>query len=370
MGTLEPERMAQQTIVCLVGIVTNLLVLPVVSLIFYSVMLVCAVGCIHLGAATMLAWVAAWPIRYVLAVANTLAGLPLAAVHTVSPYIVVWLVFVYVLLVWMVVAGEGRVGIVFGMGILGLCVSLLLSYAEPLTCDYRVTVLDVEQGQCIILQSEGSTFLVDCGGRYDEDAADIAAQQLLSQGITRIDGLILTHYDRDHAGGVPYLAKRIDIERVYLPGTEDADGCLQSVLEAVPEHINIDSEMTISFGDAEIQIFPAKDAGSGNDSCASVLFTREKCDTLITGDLSAKAERQLLADYDLPDLEVLIVGHHGSKYSTCAELLEATAPDVAIISVGAENSYGHPTQEVLQRLNAAGCAVYRTDLHGTITYRG
>ena len=136
------------------------------------------------------------------------------------------------------------------------------------------------------------------------------------------------------------------------------------------ERIVIDGDIQIAFGDAQIRIFPAKDAGSGNDSCASVLFQREKCDTLITGDLSDKAERQLLADYDLPDLEVLIVGHHGSKYSTCEELLNATAPDVAIISVGKDNGYGHPTIEVLDRLKQAGCAVYRTDLHGTITYRG
>ena len=87
-------------------------------------------------------------------------------------------------------------------------------------------------------------------------------------------------------------------------------------------------------------------------------------------DLSAAAERQLLSDYSLPDLEVLIVGHHGSKYSTCTELLEATAPDAAIISVGAGNSYGHPAREVLERLEASGCVVYRTDLHGTIIYRG
>ena len=357
-------------VVSLVGILTNLLVLPVVSLIFYGTMAVCAVGCVHAGAAAVLGKIVAWPIRYVLAVARGLGSLPMAAVFTVSPYIVLWLVFLYALLGWLLCARKKRPGLVLGLGALGLCVSLLMSYIEPLTCDYRVTVLDVGQGQCILLQSEGSTFLVDCGGRRGEEAADIAAEQLLSQGITRIDGLILTHYDRDHAEGVPYLAEQIDIERVYLPGTEDTDGCLQGVLDAVEEQIDIDSELTIAFGDAQIRIFPAKDAGSGNDSCASVLFTREKCDTLITGDLSDKAERQLLEDYDLPDLEVLIVGRHGSKYSTCPELLEATAPDAAIISVGMDNSYGHPTQEVLDRLKQAGCAVYRTDLHGTITYRG
>ena len=357
-------------LVSLVGVVTNLLVLPVVSLIFYGVMAVCALGCFHSGAASLAAELLSWPIRYVLGVSHALAGLPLAAVYTVSPYVVLWLVFLYALLGWLLIARKKRPGLVFGFGVIGLCVSLMLSFLEPLTCDYRVTVLDVGQGQCILLQSAGNTFMVDCGGRRGEEAADIAAEQLLSQGITRIDGLILTHYDRDHAEGVRFLAEQIAIERVYLPRTEDADGCLQSVLDSCSEHIDIDTDMTIAFGDAKIQIFPAKDAGSGNDSCASVLFQREKCDTLITGDLSAAAERQLLSDYDLPDLEVLIVGHHGSKYSTCEELLEVTAPDAAIISVGAENGYGHPTAEVLERLEQAGCAVYRTDLHGTITYRG
>ena len=357
-------------VVSLVGVGTNLLVLPVVSLIFYGVMAVCALGCVHVGLASALAGVIAWPIRYVLAVAHWMAGLPLAAVYTLSPYIVLWLVFVYGLIVWLVLSKKRRPGMAAGLGALGLCVSLMLSFLEPLTCGCRVSVLDVGQGQCIVLQSQGSTFVVDCGGGRGEAAADTAAEFLLSQGITRIDGLILTHYDRDHAGGVPFLAEQIDIERVYLPGTEDADGCLQAVLDAVPEQIAIDSELMLSFGDARLRIFPAKEAGSGNDSCASVLFQWGKCDTLITGDLSSDAERQLLLDYGLPDLEVLIVGHHGSKYSTCRELLDATAPDAAIISVGAANSYGHPAAEVLERLKAAGCAVYRTDLHGTITYRG
>ena len=356
--------------VSLIGAVTNLLVLFVVSGIFYGVGLVCMVGAVSIPVGTAAAWVISWPIRYVQAIAGTLARVPLAAVYTASPYIVIWLVFVYGLLLWLLVTKKKRVGLAALLGALGLCVSLALSFLEPLTCPYRVTVLDVGQGQCIVLQSQGSTFLVDCGGDYDTDAADTAARFLLSQGISRVDGLILTHYDRDHAGGVQFLAHRIAIERVYLPRTEDADGCLPSVLDAVAEQIPIDSELTVSFGDAQIRIFPAKAAGSGNDSCASVLFQRGKCDTLITGDLSSAAERQLLGDYDLPDLEVLIVGHHGSKYSTCSELLETTAPDVAVISVGAGNSYGHPTDEVLQRLKQAGCAVYRTDLHGTITYRG
>ena len=357
-------------VVSLVGVVTNLLVMPVVSFVFYGVMAVCAAGCFHSGAAAVLAKVISVPIRYVLAVAKTMAGIPMSAVFTVSPYIVLWLLFTYGLILLLLIARNKRPGVTFGLSVAALCVSLMLSFLEPLTCDYRVTVLDVGQGQCIVLQSEGNTFLVDCGGRRGEEAADIAAEYLLSQGIRRLDGLILTHYDRDHAEGAQFLPHWVEIERVYLPETEDADGCRAACWSCAEEQIVIDGDIQIAFGDAQIQIFPAKRINSGNDSCASVLFSREKCDTLITGDLSADAERQLLKDYEFPDLEVLIVGHHGSKYSTCAELLNATAPDAAIISVGKDNGYGHPTTEVLERLRQAGCAVYRTDLHGTITYRG
>ena len=78
----------------------------------------------------------------------------------------------------------------------------------------------------------------------------------------------------------------------------------------------------------------------------------------------------LLRIEDIPDLDVLIVGHHGSKNATCQELLLATMPETAIISVGENNAYGHPAQETLDRLIKFGCVIYRTDLHGTIIYRG
>ena len=77
----------------------------------------------------------------------------------------------------------------------------------------------------------------------------------------------------------------------------------------------------------------------------------------------------LLREAVIPDLDVLLVGHHGSKYSTCESLLQATKPETAIISVGENNPYGHPAQETISRLEAYGCKIYRTDLHGTIIYR-
>lgn len=357
--------------VSLVGVLANLLVVWVVSFIFYGIMATCLGYMIFAPLGSAIGWLVSLMIRYVLAVTDALASIPLAAVYTDSPYVGIWLIFVYLLILWQLLARRNPV-ISSALAVVSLCVCLLLSYTEPLLCDYRVTVLDVGQGQCILLQSEGYTFMVDCGGDYDQDAGDTAARMLLSMGISRVDGLILTHYDRDHCGGVPYLAERIGIDTLYLPPTADTDGELEQILDVCRDSTQIwlESDMTISFGNASIEIFPPESGDSGNESCNAVLFRGEKCDTLITGDQSALRERLLLAEHDIPDLELLIVGHHGSNNSTCTQLLEATAPDVAIISVGANNSYGHPAQQVLDRLTEAGCVIYRTDLHGTIIYRG
>ena len=88
-------------------------------------------------------------------------------------------------------------------------------------------------------------------------------------------------------------------------------------------------------------------------------------DTLITGDMDARTEAKLVDAYELPDIEVLVVGHHGSKYSTGTALLEAVTPEIGVISVG-DNSYGHPAEEALLRLTDAGMTVYRTDRQGNI----
>ena len=100
------------------------------------------------------------------------------------------------------------------------------------------------------------------------------------------------------------------------------------------------------------------------------MFQPTDCDILITGDRSFDGETELMNDVDLPDLEILVVGHHGAKTSASLELLSVTTPDIAVISAGKNNNYGHPSEEVLNRLSLYGCWVYRTDLDGTITLRG
>ena len=230
--------------------------------------------------------------------------------------------------------------------------------------------MDVGQGQCILLQSQGRNYLVDCGGESETFAADTATKLLKSQGISRLDGIILTHYDTDHAGGIPYLLTQVSADMLYLPNCADADGMLEWITDVYDgTELYITEDICISFGDAKLTLIPSKSKLSDNESGLCVLFQTENCDILITGDRSVSGERELMRAVELPQLEILIVGHHGSKNSTGTALLEQTCPQVAVISVGADNSFGHPAEETLEKLQEAGCVIYRTDLDGTIILR-
>lgn len=356
--------------VSLVSLLTNLLTLWVVSFIFYGLLLICAVSILFAGAAQFLGWIVAWPIRYVVGTARILSSLPMAAVYTKSIWIVLWLALSYGLLTWFILAKRKR-PLLFGCIVsFTLCVAMLLSWAIPRLDSYRLTVLDVGQGQCIIFQSEGRTYMVDCGGSTDRYAADQAAEYLLSQGITRLDGIILTHYDADHAAGVQNLLCRVPANVLYLPEISDGSATKISLRNAVAPEQMIVEDTKIAFGDTEITIFASETVNVGNESGLCILFQRENCDILITGDRGELGETLLLQRAQLPQLDVLIAGHHGSKSSTGLDLLKHTVPKTVIISAGEHNPYGHPAAELLQRLELFGCVIYRTDLMGTIIYRG
>ena len=350
--------------VSLVSVLTNLLTLWVISFIFCGIVGVCLLFLFWQGGAVLLAKLISLPVRYVLLVARILADFPLAAVYTESVYIVTWLIFVYLLLAVFLLSRKKKAVELLCCGCLGLCISLMASWAEPMQEDMRFTVLDVGQGQCLLLQSEGRTFMVDCGGDSDSQTADLAAETLLSQGITKLDGLILTHLDRDHAGGAINFLSRVDTEVLVLPPVET------DLEQAAAGEVRYASEdMTLEWGSSALHIFASELPGSGNENSLAILFDTEKCDILITGDRNAFAERMLLRSGDIPDVDVLVAGHHGSKNSTCEELLYAAQPEIVCISAGENNSYGHPAPETLRRLHNFGCTVYRTDQNGTIIIR-
>ncbi len=348
--------------VSLISPVTNLLTLWAISGIFYGIMAVCLLSVFQAGAAGILAGLVSWPIRCVLKLAGFLAELPLSAVYTESVYIVFWLIFVYLLLAVFLFSPGRKPSQLICCAVLGLCISLLPSWISGE--ETRLTVLDVGQGQCILLESGGKTYMVDCGGDRDEACADLASAHLLSRGISRLDGLILTHLDRDHAGAVPNLLSRVDTDLLILP-PEYTD----LSQEFSGETVYASEDLLLTAGDVTLGIFAPTFGGTANEKSLCVLFDTEKCDILITGDRDGFGERMLLRNAEIPDVDILIAGHHGSKHSTCEELLTQVSPEIVCISAGQDNPFGHPAPELLQRLEAFGCTVYRTDTQGTITIR-
>ena len=131
----------------------------------------------------------------------------------------------------------------------------------------------------------------------------------------------------------------------------------------------VDETKTLPLGNSTFTLFPPLGGGTSNESGLFALCTCKDFDALITGDADAFVEKMLVKYYPIPDIELLAVGHHGSKNSSCEQFLRATAPELALISAGRGNSYGHPAQETLDRLNALGTDIRRTDQDGTVTVR-
>ena len=127
----------------------------------------------------------------------------------------------------------------------------------------------------------------------------------------------------------------------------------------------VEAETDFPLGESGLTVYPPAAEGGDNERCLAILCTRGDYDLLITGDMDMAAERQLIATYSLPDIETLVVGHHGSRSSTSEELLEALTPETAVISVG-DNSYGHPAEDALRRLVLSDVEIFRTDKQGTV----
>lgn len=232
----------------------------------------------------------------------------------------------------------------------------------------RVSVLDVGQGDAIVLLSPGGRALaVDAGPAWRGlDAGEaVVAPFLWSRGVTRLDALALTHADGDHVGGAAFLERALGAAEVWVgpggPGEQDgARGARPG------RRIVLRPGGRLDWDGVEIAVVgPPRDSRSASVNEASLMLRvrYRAVSMLLTGDAGTAAEARLSA----PRTDVLKVGHHGSRTSSGAALLGRLRPSLAVVSVGRANPFGHPHPEVLGRLLAAGARVLRTDRDGTVT---
>lgn len=357
----------------LISPVSNLLCLWCVGLIFCGGLLAVALSFLWLPLGPVLAFVPGLLVRYLLWMAGLLARIPYHALYFSNPYLKYWLGLLYLLfgIAWLS-REKGKRKWLLSAGLSAACL-LYAVYLGSLRYAYgslNAEVLDVGQGQSVILSSQGDFALTDCGSlnRW-KDAGGIAAEALQSAGCRQLRYLLLTHYDYDHVSGVQGLWERVGAETLLCPpdgGDTDAQAAILAAAEAHGTEVRfITEETTLPLGEATLTVYPPLGDDSSNERGLVYLVSAGDYDLLITGDIDAEMERRLIERYDLPDIEALVVGHHGSKYSTSSELLDALRPETAFISVGS-NSYGHPSDQAMERLAERDITIYRTDLQGDL----
>ncbi len=353
--------------------VSNLILQPLITLLFSATIPVLLVGYFWVSVGQILAIPISWLIAGIRWLADWMGDFPLAAIYTDNGYMAMFAIFLAVVMLGcLVVKSPPKVLVVLPciLFVFGLC--YWISAVEYDRYDMNLTMLDVGQGQCVFLESGGMTLLYDCGGSANS-AGELAARQLQSVGKHHYDGVIVSHYDHDHAGHVAELLHRISVEALYLPPIDQVEDIHREILSAALEEdvdvIFVERDMVFSMGDAKATLFAPISQESANEESMALLYSQGTYDVLMTGDMGQATEKILTYQKEIPDLEVLIAGHHGSKHSTGESLLNRTNPETVLISVGAENNYGHPDPTVLTRLATRDIAVYRTDLLGNITLR-
>ncbi len=235
---------------------------------------------------------------------------------------------------------------------------------------FEVHFIDVGQADSALIICDGDSLLID-GGNVGDSSLVVA--YLLNEGISELDYVICTHAHEDHTGGLNGPLNRFTVtEAVFAPETGADTKCYKDFLDAVK---NQDMEITVpengytfSLGESTVEFLGpvTEDYEDINNTSLVAKITYGETSFLFTGDMEREAEADLLeANADLT-ADVLKVGHHGSENSTSYPFLREVNPSIAVISVGADNKYGHPTEEALSRLRDADVKVYRTDMQGHI----
>lgn len=355
----------------LVAPLANLCTSWAVSLAFVGGAVSVLVGSVCFPVEQLLAQLVGLPIRYFFWFAGQASRLSLAALDLDRGYYALWALFVYgVVFLYLLAPVKGKRPVIPVCAcVITLCLSALLTAKTVQGHDLALTVLDVGQGQSVVVTSRTARALIDCGGT--KRPGDTAATYLQSTGSSDLDLLVLTHFHEDHAGGVPQLLDRVKVGAIAVPDV-DRDSPLRREIEAkaaeqgIPIHY-VTETCQVDIGQAKLTLYaPVGSSDESNEQCVAVLCAKGGWEALLTGDMPEEEEVRLLKRESLPDLECLVAGHHGARSSTGEALLEATRPEVAVISVG-RNTYGHPAPETLARLEEAGAAIYRTDRHGGIT---
>lgn len=248
--------------------------------------------------------------------------------------------------------------------------AMLAQQSTPLT----VKVLDIGQGDAILIRIAGQTLLVDTG---DIEHRGKMVDYIKKEGITTIDKVIITHPHADHLGGMPGILENFKVGQIYDSGQIGTTALYRQYMVLVNKK-NIPFKVATAGMEIEIaenvklKLFapekPLLTESALNNNSIVAKLSYQKFSMLLTGDAEKESEARMLTKYgDELKSQILKAGHHGSNTSSSLDFLKAVKPEVAIISVGVNNDYHHPHPMTLKKYVEGKLKVYRTDIDGTVT---
>lgn len=239
---------------------------------------------------------------------------------------------------------------------------------SPTNLDAKIHFIDTGNSDSILIMQGNKTILIDGGDNNDEN---LVTSYIKNQGIDTLSYVISTHPDADHVGGLDSVINTLNVDNLFVANKEASTQTYTDFVNAytqkgikpiTPEE---GSEFKLS-DNSYIKIFNSNGGENSNDSSLVTLFVNGSDKLLFMGDAEEETEKELLAQ--IPDVDLIKVGHHASSSSTTQEFLDKVSPEHAVITVGSGNQYGHPTSLTLDKLQAKSVDLHRTDECGTILY--
>lgn len=238
---------------------------------------------------------------------------------------------------------------------------------------FQVHFIDVGQGDSTLIECDGKYMLIDAGENGHE-------QQILnylnSQGVKKLDYVIVTHQHSDHIGGMSEVLEEFDADNIVMPRLTEKQTPTNSTYTAFLKAVQsseakviaskVGASYTLGSGSFEILGPVTNDAEDINNMSVVVKVTYGNNTFLFTGDAETEEEKEVLATEAMLDCDVLHAGHHGSRTSSSKDFLNAVTPEICVISCGEDNDYGHPHDEAIKRIRKHTDEIYRTDICGSI----